>query len=59
MEITRRGMWKKIGDGNCTLFWMEAWFADQNLKDKFSMIFSISLQQGNKIADMGQWNNGI
>ena len=35
-------MWKRVGGGDHTAFWLEAWIADDCLKDKYPRLFSIS-----------------
>ena len=56
MEIAKRGMWNRLGIGNCTLFWREVWTVDQSLKDKFPSLFQYL---SNKIIKMQIWGSGM
>ena len=50
-----------IGDGCNTLFWEDLWLGEFSLKDKFSRLFSVSLQKNSLVSnfrfrDGAVWN---
>ncbi|GAU09987.1 hypothetical protein TSUD_393040 [Trifolium subterraneum] len=49
---------KKVGRGDTTNFWNEAWIGDQPLRLRFPRLFGISLQQQAVIQDVGRMIDG-
>ncbi|KAL8501606.1 hypothetical protein ACS0TY_020933 [Phlomoides rotata] len=49
---------KEVGNGSDTDFWGEWWVGEQPLKQGFNRIFRISLQQTERIEQMGYWSEG-
>jgi hypothetical protein len=48
---------KKLGDGNMTELWNDAWLGTVPLKDRFPRLFSISTLKEAKVAEAGVWVN--
>ncbi|KAK2356246.1 hypothetical protein QL285_093594 [Trifolium repens] len=48
---------KRVGDGNMTALWKDAWLGDVTLKDRFPCLFSISTLKDAKVAEAGSWVN--
>jgi hypothetical protein len=48
---------KKLGDGNMTELWNDAWLGTVPLKDRFPRLFSISTLKEAKVAEAGIWVN--
>jgi hypothetical protein len=44
----------KIGNGESTDFWLDAWCGNTTLKEKFSDLFEISNEQNISIAEMAR-----
>ena len=59
LEIAKRCMRKKIGNGVATLFWLDHWLGDECLKDRFPRLFSISIQKHCFISEMGCWIDNV
>ena len=55
-EVISRGLWKKLGRRNATLFWEHKWVGDLVLRDAFLRLYSISNQKRTLIMDMGFWD---
>ena len=55
-RVISRGLWKRVGRGNATLFWEHKWVGDLVLKDAYSRLYNISNQKGTLIMDMGFWD---
>ena len=55
-EMISRGLWRKVGKGNATLFWEHCWIGDKELKEAFSQLYNISNQLKSLIIDMGFWD---
>lgn len=53
------GIQRRIGEGNDTQFWNEKWLGVDCLRDLFGRLFILSMQQNNKIKDMGKWYRGV
>jgi len=45
----------KIGKRDKARFWEDTWVGHVKLKTLFSRLFSISLDQGKKVGDVGGW----
>ncbi|MCH85694.1 LINE-1 reverse transcriptase like [Trifolium medium] len=49
-----QGVAKVLGNGNMTCFWNDTWVGDQSLAQRFPRLFSISVQQHQKVSHMGR-----
>ena len=49
-------MWKKVGCGSSTCFWIEPWIGKISLKVKSPILFLVSCQKNMFITDMGYWD---
>jgi hypothetical protein len=54
---------RKLGNGDCTHFWLERWVGDRPLREQFPRLFSLSSQKEALVreiwctdGDMGRWN---
>ena len=55
-EVISRGLWRRVGRGNATLFWEHKWLGDLILKDAYPRLYNISNQKNSLIMDMGFWD---
>lgn len=55
-NVIQNGCWMRIGDGRNTKFWEDTWLGEYCLKDKFSRLFTFSLQHQDFIVNMGVWD---
>jgi hypothetical protein len=53
-QVTR----KKVESGNSTKFWEDIWVGNQALEHRYPRLFSMSVQKGDVISDLGNWVNG-
>ena len=44
-----------IGSGDKVRFWEDVWVGNLNLKTLFLRLFSLSLNQGQKVEEVGVW----
>lgn len=49
------GVSRRIGEGDATLFWDEDWFGVGKLRDRFTALHAVSVQQGLNLKNMGMW----
>ena len=47
----------EIGCGNKIKFWEEVWVGSADLKSMFPRLFSLSLNQGQAVGEVGEWIN--
>ena len=47
----------KIGSGDKVRFWEDAWVENKKLKTLFPRLFSVSLDQGKTVAEVGSWED--
>ena len=47
-----------MGNGISTLFWSDLWIGNIYLKVRFPRLFSVSIEKGSYVADMGIWVSG-
>lgn len=47
-----RDVERKVGNGRDTLFWKDAWVANELLRDAFPYLFSLALSQDVKVAEV-------
>lgn len=57
-EWFRGRLTKVVGNGKNTHFWEDVWAGDVSLKLKFPRLYHISLYRGERIGDMGVWEEG-
>ncbi|WJX12391.1 hypothetical protein P8452_02899 [Trifolium repens] len=50
---------KKVGSGDSTFFWDEAWIGNQTLRQRFPRLYGISTQKLETIQRMGSWIDGV
>ncbi|GAU42698.1 hypothetical protein TSUD_43080 [Trifolium subterraneum] len=48
-----QGVYKVLGNGNMTRFWVDTWVGEQPLASRFPRLFSISLQQQENVNQLG------
>ena len=49
----------KIGSGDKIRFWEDMWVGNSKLKTLFSRLFSLSLNQGHKVEEVGGWEGSM
>ena len=54
--MCRLGIRNDVGLGDKTLLWEYIWIGDISLKDRFPILYSLSLQIFLKIEDCGMWD---
>jgi len=47
----------KVGSGEKVCFWEDTWAASKPLRETFSRLFSLSLDKGFKVAEVGVWED--
>ena len=52
-DVIAKGTVKKIGNGASTIFWKDTWLGNSPLDCRFPHLFSILIQEFNKVVDMG------
>lgn len=55
-EVIKGGFRYLLGSGEKIKFWSDTWIGEKPLKDKFPRLFSVSIQQGDSISQMGCWD---
>ena len=56
LEVMSKGIWRKVGRGNSTLFWEHCWIGDKVLMKTFPRLYSLlSNQKKTFIVDMDTW----
>ncbi|KAK2426239.1 hypothetical protein P8452_40952 [Trifolium repens] len=50
---------KIVGRGNLCKFWKDIWVGNQSLEHRFPRLFSMSVQQGETITEVGSWMNRV
>jgi len=45
----------KLGSGDKVRFWEDVWVGNSNLKSMFPRLYSLSLNQGQKVEVVGVW----
>lgn len=50
----KAGLFKKVGEGKDTRFWIDPWLGSVCLKNKFPRLFSISVNQDAKVVEVGR-----
>lgn len=48
---------RRVGQGNCTKFWIDNWADDAGLLNSFNRLYRLSNQQNHYIKDMGVWED--
>ena len=49
----------KVGSGDNVRFWEDVWVGNSNLKTVFPRLFSLSLNQGHKVEEVGGWEGSM
>ena len=49
----------KVGSGDKVRFWEDAWAGNSSFKTLFPRLFSISLNQGQKVEEVGSWVDSV
>ena len=49
----------KLGRGDKVKFWEDVWVGNSNLKTMFPRLFSLSLNQGHKVEEVGEWEDSV
>ena len=49
----------EVGEGRAILFWEDSWLSCGALKSVFPRIFSLSVTKGAKVAELGNWIDGV
>ena len=49
----------KIGSGDKIRFWEDMWVGNSKLKTLFPRLFSLSLNQGHKVEEVGGWEGSV
>jgi len=47
----------KVGSGDKARFWEDVWIRNVNLKTLFPRLYSVSLNQGQKVEEVGMWDD--
>ena len=47
----------KVGRGDKVRFWEDVWAGNSNLKTLYPRLFSLSLNQGQKVEEVGVWDD--
>ncbi|XP_068474698.1 uncharacterized protein [Phaseolus vulgaris] len=47
----------KVGRGDKARFWEDVWIGNVNLKTLFPRLYSVSLNQGQKVEEVGMWDD--
>jgi len=50
-------LWK-VGDGGLVRFWEDTWLQNNSLKVLYPRLYSLSLDQGKKVEEVGGWEDG-
>ena len=57
-DIVEKGFHAPVGDGRNTLLWEDLWVGETRLMQRFSRLYSISIQRQIAITNCGMWNRG-
>ena len=57
-DFEDRGQWE-VGDGKEIRFWEDKWLDNDTLLHKFPRLFSVSLDTGRNLSQVGVWNNNV
>ena len=49
----------KIGVGDKVRFWEDSWFNNNSLKSVYLMLYSLSVDQGLKVEEVGNWADSM
>ena len=49
----------KVGSGDKVRFWEDVWVGSSNLKAVYPRLFSLSLNQGHKVEEVGGWEGSM
>ena len=49
----------KVGDGGNISFWEDSWLNCGALKGMFPRLYSLSTAKAAKVAEIGNWSNGV
>jgi len=49
----------KLGCGDKVKFWEDVWMGNYNLKTLYPRLFSLSLNQGQKVEEVGEWEDEV
>ena len=49
----------ELGCGDKAYFWEERWFGSTDFKTLFPRLFSLSLNKGQKVGEVGEWINSV
>jgi len=47
----------RLGGGDKVKFWEDVWFGNSNLKTQYPRLFLISLNQGQRVNEVGEWED--
>jgi len=54
----RKDIGWKVGDGSRVKLWEYVWLQSSSLKSMFSRLYSLSLDQGKRVGEVGTWEEG-
>ncbi|XP_019459903.1 PREDICTED: uncharacterized protein LOC109359661 [Lupinus angustifolius] len=52
-------IWRVIGDGSQTRFWLDIWVGNHSLKEVFPRLFTLALNREAFVADCGDWCDDV
>jgi len=53
-----KATWWKVGDGSRVKLWEDVWLQSSSLKSMFPRLYSLSLDQGKTVGEVGTWEEG-
>jgi len=56
--VPRRVAWK-LGRGDKVRFWEDVWVGESSLKTLFQRLFSLSVNQKNKVEEVSVWKGSV
>jgi len=48
----------KVDDGGTVRFWEDVWLQNSSLKSLYPRLYSLSLDQGKTVGEVGRWEDG-
>jgi len=55
----QKEVWWKVGCGDKVRFWEDVWIGNSSLKNMFPRLFTLSLNQRQKVEEVGRWDDVI
>ncbi|MCI18150.1 RNA-directed DNA polymerase (Reverse transcriptase), partial [Trifolium medium] len=65
LDVQENGSWfarnlsRRLGNGNSTRFWLDVWFGNLSLGERFPRLFSISLQKDAMVSNFWVEKEGV